>query len=68
MTMLVAKQCFVCQGTDDHVSEMTDGRSRHLVCDSCRQLVNTLFVVYGSLGVAVLEAAQAKRGFTGVVG
>jgi hypothetical protein len=62
MTTLVVKQCFVCQGTDDHVSEMTDGVSRHLVCDSCRPLVNIMFAVYGKLGVAVLEAAQAKRG------
>jgi hypothetical protein len=66
MTTLVVKQCFVCQGTDNHVSEMTDGKSRHLVCDGCRVLVNMMFAVYGSLERAVQEATQAKRGVTGL--
>ena len=56
------KQCFVCHGEGNHVSDMTDGRTSHLVCDGCRELVNMLFFVHRSLGVAVLEAAQAKRG------
>lgn len=54
-------RCFVCQGSEN-VSEMTDGRSSHTVCDGCRSMVTTFFHVYGSLGVAVMEAAQAKRG------
>jgi hypothetical protein len=56
------KRCFVCHGTDNHVTQMTDGRTGTLVCDGCRELVNMMFLVHGSLGVAVLEAAQAKRG------
>jgi hypothetical protein len=54
-------KCFVCHGTNT-VTEMTDGRTSHNVCDSCRELVNMLFVIYQSLNEAVLEAAQAKRG------
>jgi hypothetical protein len=53
--------CFVCKATDG-VSEMTDGRTSHTICDACRQLVTPFFHIYGSLAAAVLEAAQAKRG------
>jgi hypothetical protein len=55
------KRCVVCHGTDA-VSEMTDGRTSHTICDGCRELVTVLFHMHGVLGVAVLEAAQTKRG------
>jgi hypothetical protein len=55
------KRCFVCHGTTK-VSEMTDGLSSHLVCDDCRPLVNIMFMLHKTLGVAVLEAAQTLRG------
>lgn len=54
--------CVVCQQMNG--AEMTDGRTRHAVCDVCREFVNVLFFVYGSLNTAVREAAQAKRGTT----
>lgn len=62
----VVKRCFVCMGQDNdqHVAEMTDGQFQTMVCDACRPLVNAMFAVYRNLGVAVLEAAQAKRGST----
>ena len=56
------KQCFVCHGEGNHVSDMTDGRTSHLVCDGCRELVTPFFYVFGNLTRAVQEAAQAKRG------
>jgi len=54
--------CFVCQGGIGVVTEMTDGKTTHLVCDGCRELVTPFFYVYGNLTQAVHEAAQAKRG------
>ena len=57
-------RCFVCHG-EKFVTEMTDGRTSHTVCDGCRELVTTLFHVYGNIAQAVLEAAQAKRGANG---
>jgi hypothetical protein len=62
----VVKRCFVCmeKGNDQHVAEMTDGTFQTMVCDSCRPLVNAMFIVYQNLGVAAMEAAQAKRGST----
>lgn len=44
------------------MTEMTDGRSRHWVCDSCRELVTPFFLIYRDLTLAVKEVAQAKRG------
>jgi len=55
-------KCFCCHGTENHVTEMTDGRSRHWVCDSCRELVTPFFLIYRDLTLAVKEVAQAKRG------
>ena len=55
-------KCFVCHGENNTVSEMTDGRTNHMVCDFCRELVTPFFLIYGSLQMAVMEAAQAKRG------
>jgi hypothetical protein len=51
--------CFVCNGTN-HPTVMIG--SPHPVCDDCRELVVSLFLVWGSMRLAVLEAAQAKRG------
>ena len=56
------KRCFVCHGEDDTVSEMTDGRTSHPVCDRCREMVTPFFHIFGNLTRAVQEAAQAKRG------
>jgi len=60
-------RCFVCLGEGNHVSEMTDGLTNHLVCDGCRELVTPFFYIYGSLSKAVSEAAQAKRGPDAVI-
>ena len=54
--------CFVCQGTGNHVSEMTDGTFSTTICDECRQIVTPFFHIYRNLMEAVLEAARAKRG------
>lgn len=55
--------CFVCQGKKE-VSEMTDGTFSTTLCGECRELVTTLFHIYGSLMQAALEAARAKRGMS----
>lgn len=56
-------ECAVCLG-HDHVSEMTDGQTRHPVCDHCRSMVNMMFFIHRSLAMAVRQAAQALRGVT----
>lgn len=53
--------CDVCAGGSG-VSEMTDGKTHHNICDNCRSLVVTFFHVYRSMEQAVSEARQAYRG------
>lgn len=53
--------CVVCHGTEN-VSEMTDGKTSHTVCDACRPLVTTFFHIYHSMNMAVGKVSQAKRG------
>lgn len=51
--------CAVCGGTNG-AAEMTDGRSRAVLCDDCRQMTVVFWHVHGSLDVAVNEARTAR--------
>jgi hypothetical protein len=55
-------KCAVCDGTENHVAEMTDGRGWVSLCDNCRPMVVTFFYVYQDMRKAVRETRQAKLG------